>query len=512
MSGYSFSASSAIYKAVKNSTNFSMVTGCTGVSVGVTYDSNSLPPCSGKTFTISGISYRGVSSNYGSSLSVVVTNLKNGRRVDGKIIGEASSCTTGINPDTGLCKPKPPFCSSPIVEELRQEAQMKCALKNGKFTEVCDPETETYIPHCDEPPPPIDKYCDSPEVAAMKSEGHAACVAKGGSYDFVCKEPNSFTDSCSNIPPVPPDPDPPECVPVPENNWCDNPEPDKCIIGGNNWPQCEPWYGKDPTSPLDPVNPPTVDPTTPSIPRPVNPLDPPLPNVPFDGTRIVESIQNLNLDMNFGFSDTNNALQLQTNVLSSTNELVYNGLMQDIKIYENTKLLQLKNTGDIVDAIGSIPEPVPYDDSGVIMAIEELGNKIGAGDCVPTEDNNYCENPHGLDQEYIATMFGQLNEVLDSELSAADSTILGSMSELATKPPVDESTVSPFLDWNISILTSNNQCVSMDWYGHELTCEFSDNFKSIFGFILFMMTLHTVIGILMEDITPNQKSYGHRRR
>ncbi len=433
-------------------------------------------------------------------------------------MSSGASCNGNIDPDTGVCESAPPFCSSPIVEELRQEAQMSCALQNGTFSEDCNPETESYIPYCDIPPPPIDKFCDSPEVAAMKSDGHASCVAQGGSYAFECSnEPESFTDSCSNIPPIPPDPpiDPPECVPAPENNWCDNPEPDKCIIGSPSWPECEPWHGDDPTSPLDPVKPPTVDPINPTPPKPVNPVNPPKPpveGVPFNDSRVVDAIQNLNLDMNFGFSDVNNALQLQTNILSSSNELIYQGLKQDLEIYENNKLLQLKNTGDIVDAIGSIPEPVPYDDSGVIMAIEELGNKIGAGDCVPTEDNNYCENPHGLDQEYIATMFGQLNEKLDSELSAADSTILDSMSELATKPPVDESTVSPFLDWNISILTSNNQCVSMDWYGHELTCEFSDNFKSIFGFILFMMTLHTVIGILMEDITPNVSEYKHRRR
>ncbi len=519
LSGYSFNAFASSYRL----THIEPV-GCG--SVGDVVDLSSVAGCMvGKTYFSSPYNFTFVSIHAvrkGNPLGYIEMNY---RRSDGR--------TGRIQSATGTVSTEVPFCSSSKVEEIRQEAQMSCALQNGTFSEFCDSEKETYIPNCDVPPPPLDKFCDSQAVSDMKSEGLKSCTAQGGSYSFQCNnDTESFTDSCDNIPPEPPEP-PPECVPSADNNWCDNPPPDKCVIGSPSWPQCEPWYDEDPTSPLDPVNPPKPDPINPSVPKPVDPTPSPSPNPDgsFNDRGVIRAINDLNLDMNFGFSDVNNALQLQTNILSNNNELIVHGLQQDLAIYENNKLLQLNNTESIVNAIGAIPADVPFDDSGiisaigkipsdkpyddsdVISAINALGEKLGDGDeCIPTADNKYCENPHGLDSEFIAQAFHQLSGKMDQQLSSADSTILGAAADLVAKPPVDESTVSPFLDMNISILTGNDTCVAMDWYGYELSCEFSDKFKSIFGFLLFMYTMHTVIGILMEEITPVQSSYGHRRR
>ena len=418
----------------------------------------------------------------------------------------------------GVCQEAPePYCSSPEFLELKQNAQQQCFASGSQdFSATCDDETATHSFSC--APPPID-----PDKCTPDSPDYPACLNPDPDPEpLPCNELSPDWPQCNEPP------EPPECVPSQDNNWCDNPP---CKIGFAGWPECEPWYNDDPTTPLDPLEPPTPDPIDPVPPRPVDPVNPqpPLqPGDPFNDSRVVGAIQNLNEDMNFGFSDINGALQLQTNVLSSTNELVYEGLLQDLKMHDNQIANDNKNTGNIMgglggigesinglgDAIGNMPKPVPYDDSEVISAIEGLGDKLGGDTCVPTADNNYCENPHGLTEGYIGTMFGQINDKLDSELSAADSSLLGAASDLVTKPPVDESTVKPFLDLSTSILTGNDQCVAIDWFGYELGCEFSDKFKQIFGFLLYMWTLKVLADILLEDITPapGQGSFTRRKR
>ncbi len=535
LSGYSFNAF-----ALSTVTFATAGAAQCGISPGIVINPSGAAPCMvGKQYPLpSGriIVYTSVASISSSKISM------NYRRNDGRtgredavLMSSGGSCSGPIDPDTGTCSPPPPpFCSSSVVEQLRNENKASCAAQGGSYSEECDNEKESYVPSCDVPPPPLNKFCDSDAVSSMKSEGLKSCTAQGGSYSFQCNnDTESFTDSCDNIPPEPPEP-PPECVPSADNNWCDNPPPDKCVIGSPSWPQCEPWYDEDPTSPLDPVNPPKPDPINPSVPKPVDPTPSPSPNPDgsFNDRGVIRAINDLNLDMNFGFSDINNALQLQTNILSNNNELIVHGLQQDLEIYENNKKLLLNNTESIVNAIGSIPTPKTYDDSGVIDAINGISNGKGYDDskvidqlqgindklenqtepCIPSEENGYCEGPNGLTAEYIAEMFGQLNDRMDSELSAADTSILGAAKDLVTKPPVEKSTVEPFAELGISILTGNDNCVPMDWFGFDLTCEFSDKFKSIFGFVLYIWTLFVLKDILLEEITPHQKSYGHRRR
>ena len=159
----------------------------------------------------------------------------------------------------------------------------------------------------------------------------------------------------------------------------------------------------------------------------------------------------------------------------------------------------------VIDAINNIPTNAPYDDTGVIDAINKLGEKLDGGQaCEPTPENNYCENNHGLNSEYISTMFSQLSDKMDTELSASSSSILSSVNDAVTSPPVDESTVKPFLDLGISLLTANDNCVPMDWFGYELSCEFSDRFKLIFGFALYMYTLSFLIDVLLTQVTPRK--------
>lgn len=426
-------------------------------------------------------------------------------------LSSGSECNGSINPETGVCEAPPElYCSSSEYLELKQTAQQQCfATGSQGFSATCDDETATHSFKCD--PPPID-----PDKCTPDSPDYPACLNPD-------PEPDPDPQPCNELSPDWPQcnepPEPPECVPSQDNNWCDNPP---CKIGFAGWPECEPWYNDDPTTPLDPLEPPTPDPIDPVPPRPVDPVNPqpPLqPGDPFNDSRVVGAIQNLNKDMNFGFSDINGALQLQTNVLSSTNELVYQGLLQDLKIHDNQIANDNKNTGNIMgglggigesinglgDAIGNIPVPVPYDDTGVIDAINKLGEKLDGGQaCEPTSENNYCENNHGLNSEYISTMFSQLSDKMDTELSASSSSILSSVNDAVTSPPVDESTVKPFLDLGISLLTANDNCVPMDWFGYELSCEFSDRFKLIFGFALYMYTLSFLIDVLLTQVTPRK--------
>jgi len=431
-----------------------------------------------------------------------------------EVRGESKNCPEGFsfNEATGECllEPDEPYCRSDEFLTQKEAAEKSCFASGSQdFSYTCDDETSTHSFSCaPAPPKPGECTIDSPDYPA-------------------CLEPNPNPDPCEpGAIDYPACLDDKECVPSQDNNWCDNPP---CKIGYAGWPACEPWYKDDPFDPLEPPEKPEIDPGQNDGPKDIIEIKPPsqTPGQPYDDSGVIDAVQNLNRDMNLGFSDINGALQLQTNVLSSTNELVYQGLVQDLKMHDNQIANDNQNTDNIMGGLGGIGESInglgdaignikfedkdDTDEASIIAAINELGKGMVVP-CKPTEDNNYCENPHGLNEEYIGTMFGQINDKLDSELSAADSSILGAVGDLVLEPPVDESTVRPFLDLSTSILTASNKCVAIDWFGYELGCEFSDKFKQIFGFLLYMWTLKVLIDILLEDITPNQKSYSHRRR
>lgn len=361
---------------------------------------------------------------------------------------------------------------------------------------------------CETPPTP---YCETDEAAAVIAQMQADCFALGNN-NFVA-QCNDDTQEISS-----------QCTYDPG----ENPEVPKpgCDINSAGWPQCLPWYDNDPTpDPIDPIPAPSPDPITPSVPSPVTP---PTGNDAGSNTDLINSISNLNEDNNQNFADMRTDLSGVLSKSQVSNDLLLDQIQNDIDIYNNQKAETQDLKNSMVKAISAIPDRDHTDEASINRAIGIAGDKtVDAVDktteainqlseklpeqCVPTSDNNYCENPHGLTEGTISDMFGQINGQMDKQIVAADSTIMSAVSDVIAQPPVEESTVEPFLDKGISLLTRHDNCVPLDFFGHELSCEFSDRFKQIFGFLLYIWTLWTLTDILLTGITPNATPYLRRR-
>ncbi len=364
------------------------------------------------------------------------------------------------------------------------------------------------VGQCETPPTP---YCETEEAAAVIAQMQADCFALGNN-NFVA-QCNDDTQEISS-----------QCTYDPG----ENPEVPKpgCDINSAGWPQCLPWYDNDPTpDPIEPIPAPSPDPITPSVPAPVTS---PTGNDAGSNTDLINSITNLNEDNNQNFADMRTDLSGVLSKSQVSNDLLLDQIQNDIDIYNNQKAETQDLKNSMVKAISAIPDRDHTDEASINRAIGIAGDKtVDAVDktteainqlseklpeqCVPTPENNYCENPHGLNQDVISDMFGQINNEMDKQLVSADSTILNAVSDTIGQPPVDKGTVEPFLDLGVSVLTSHDKCVPLDFYSYEVSCDFSNRFKEIFGFLLYMWTVFTLTDILLTGITPNVTPYMRKR-
>lgn len=420
------------------------------------------------------------------------------------VSGSDAFCPEGFtfNEATGECllEPDEPYCRSDEFLTQKESAEKSCFASGSQdFSYTCDDETSTHSFSCaPAPPEPGECTIDSPDYPA-------------------CLEPNPNPDPCEpGAIDYPACLDDKECVPSQDNNWCDNPP---CKIGYAGWPACEPWYKDDPFDPLEPPEKPEIDPGQNDGPKDIIEIKPPsqTPGQPYDDSGVIDAVQNLNRDMNLGFSDINGALQLQTNVLSSTNELVYQGLVQDLKMHDNQIANDNQNTDNIMGGLGGIGESInglgdaignikfedkdDTDEASIIAAINELGKGMVVP-CKPTKENNYCENPHGLDSNYVETIFTQMNESVDASVSAADSVLIQSANDFVETPPISSDEITPFVDDLIALLPDYSSCQPVSFFGEFLDCKPFEIFKDFFGWVLYILTIKSLVSILLTDMTP----------
>lgn len=416
------------------------------------------------------------SGGYGWSTIVMDNNGSNFSYSNAFSIYKTNNCPSGqeLNPLTGACE-KPVICEPP--QELNPDTN------------------ECYTP----------PFCERESTNEAIFEAEQSCAAEGGIFSFECSD---FLESLET-----------RCT-----------QSDQCAIGFPNWPQC--MDDLDPTDDIappsggfEPSNPPAANPDGPSFDKP-DPDD----VIPTDTTdeAVLEAVQNANrdsnqgfkalsTDLNNGFTDTNNSLAQ----LNATNTAIGNSIVeqlnQDYAIYQANKDLALQQTGainagaaGITDALGSqtgsLTGALGEQTDALTGAIGELADKIPE-ECVPTPENKYCENSHGLHEGFVGDSFNQMIQSGTAGLDGIDKEAIGYVESLINQPLTGnvEVVIQDQFNMVTNLFPDYSDCRPLEipiLGGFSIPCDFSVKFKTIFSFIIYFYTMYAMADILLTGITP----------
>ncbi|MGY3569732.1 hypothetical protein [Vibrio paucivorans] len=376
--------------------------------------------------------------------------------------------------------------------------------------EEINPDTKTCEAVC-EPPSEIDPstgecttpaFCDRDSTWDEIMAAEQSCADSQGVFTYECSD---FFESLEM-----------KCT-----------QPQECVMGMPNWPDC--MGDIDPTDPIGkPIgdfNPPTANPSAPKPPEFDKPEpDEVLPTETTD-TAVLEAIQNLNRDnnaalnginsdLNIGFADTNNQLANLNNTNNAIGQSIVDQMNQDYAIHQSNKDLMLQQTGAIMnlnegleDINQSITGQTIHLSDGLDGVTEAIGNLEQA--CEPTAANGYCENPHGMGTSLVSDIHDQINTIVDDQHSVFYESAASAASNIIENPMTGdiEEVINSNISTLIGIVDASGDCTplslpSLSGNATVIDCEFSAKFKSLFGFLLFVFTLWTLIDILLTGITP----------
>ncbi|SBT14277.1 hypothetical protein [Vibrio celticus] len=368
---------------------------------------------------------------------------------------------------------------------------------------VCDPPS-ILNPHTSECYTPA--FCDRESTNDSLFEAEQSCAAKGGIFSHQCSD---FLESLET-----------RCT-----------QSDKCAIGFPDWPDC--IQDLDPTDDITPpsggFNPGSGSTANPDAPT----FDKPEPDdvTPTDTTdeAVLEAIQNsnrdsnegfkaLSTDLNNGFTDINNSLSNLNATNTAIGESVVEQMNQDYQIYQANKDLALQQTGaitagasSITDALGAqtgaLTGALGEQTSALTDALGELAAKLPE-QCDPTEDNNYCQYPHGLGSEFISDTFGQMDNQVGGIISGGESLIESTLQSVIDSPLNDEneSIMNNATAVLLNALGFNESCSPLTFEAngntYSIDCYVSEKIKLILSFLIGMYTLMTLTDILLDGITP----------
>lgn len=392
---------------------------------------------------------------------------------------QVSSCPSGqsLNPLTGKC------------EEACPEGTEKDPL-----TGECKP-----IPFCD---------LDSTNDQIFEAE--QSCAAQGGIFSFQCHNgdqvgfPQGLTTNCV--------------------------QPNECVMGYPNWPDC--LGDLDPTDPLpdpdsnfdsgtaDPITPdnPSFDKTEPDAVTPTDTTD----------TAVLEAVQNLNrdtnqgftalnADMNQGFNDVNNQLNRLNQTNNAIGQSIVDQMNQDYRAHLAQKGLLLQQTGAINNGMSSIVKSIGEQTGTLNDSLTGIGEKLDelnlnikdAAPCDPNEDPLSCEGEHGLGEPTVGTINTQINHAVEGMFEESEAGMIGAVQGYVDDAGV--SSIQTHIDGAIGLamgaLPNISDCTSFSLptpFGDSIDfgCEFSVKFKAVASFLMYIYTAWTLIDILLTGVTP----------
>ncbi|HHF2907272.1 TPA: chemotaxis protein [Vibrio alginolyticus] len=407
---------------------------------------------------------------------------------------------------TGECVDIVPFCERSDTINQMNQFKDACFDKGWNPMVSCTDSTESLEMSCNPPPEPDECTPDSSDWPACKDD-----------------EPKQCT---------PDSPDYPNCCDA-SNNWCDNPPiDDSCTIFSSNYPECAGDVDIDPPTGGD-----LGDPDKPgggaSGGDGTGSTDPDKPEPDVDNTSdtlaAIKSMNNdlnaqltgINNDMNKNQAETKSALDaLKASVDLNTDTVVDNAnhvanaiqgqsdMLSDIG--NNTNRLLTSANNQLSNGFGQLSSDLGELQQTNQQGFDELSDKLDdLKPCVPTPENRFCENPHGLDTNFVGDALTQADSIVSDALGSYESTVVGAANDLLEKNITAESEahITAVSDSFLNLLPQPSQCMrlslpTLNGGNVSISCEFSHKLKMILSILIYIYTIKTLVEILLTEVTP----------
>ncbi len=353
-------------------------------------------------------------------------------------------------------------------------------------------------------------FCDRDSTNEQLFQAEQSCAAQGGIFSFQCSNGGVFEG--------------------PEGLQTKCTQPNECVMGYPNWPDC--LGDLDPTDPLpdpdsnfdsgtsDPITPdtPSFDKTEPDAVTPTDTTD----------TAVLEAVQNLNrdtnqgftalnADMNQGFNDVNNQLNRLNQTNNAIGQSIVDQMNQDYRAHLAQKGLLLQQTGAINNGASSIVKSIGEQTGTLNDSLTGIGEKLDelnlnikdSAPCDPNEDPLSCEGEHGLGEPTVGTINTQINHAVEGMFEESEAGMIGAVQGYVDDAGV--SSIQTHIDGAIGLamgaLPNISDCTSFSMptpFGDSIDfgCEFSVKFKAVASFLMYIYTAWTLIDILLTGVTP----------
>lgn len=370
------------------------------------------------------------------------------------------------------------------------------------------PNVYGYEDHCDRPTP---KQCS--DGTYVKAGGYCSVsVGVCSDYDscyqyamskascsktsasvltFNYRDPTSFDFACETIDPSSPD-NPSNGGNADGNEYNDPQSPESTSSGNSDLTSLATAIGKELRGDFGNIERAVRDGTTAA-------------NANTDKT--IDAINTAQNDLNNTLTDIKSAIQDGNNTDNGSEAITDSINTSSSKI---TSAIS-NSSNDISGSVNDLNQTVASGDSVISGQLSDISSKLeNLKPCDPNTDAKSCEGEHGISSSFITNVMDTLQNLFNDENEKAVTSIKGEVTSIQGSSPLDSSVLDGLFDPILSIIPQPRECSPIIFapskpYSFTISCEFSDKFKSIFGFLIAIYTIQSLIGIVLSTASPKSQ-------
>ncbi|MFN1617626.1 hypothetical protein [Vibrio rotiferianus] len=226
------------------------------------------------------------------------------------------------------------------------------------------------------------------------------------------------------------------------------------------------------------------------------------------GNKLDKSIKQINDTLKSNDLKDQQRLEELKAALSDQTESI-SGALSNIKVDADFDGLSdsLASLNGALDANAAAMSAAAGSINGITGDLEDLIDELKP--CEPNADNNYCENPHGLNRPYVASALGQATNQFNKDQQAYDETVTDELTALKDRKlnPDSEYHIEKVSGYFLDVLPRPSSCSNFSFpltTGHSavIDCSFSEKLKMILSILIYIYTIKTLVEILLTEVTP----------
>ncbi|RBP83188.1 hypothetical protein EBI01_11700 [Marinomonas rhizomae] len=390
--------------------------------------------------------------------------------------------------------------------------------------EMCEdgypPNVYGYEDYCDRPTPKLctdGSYVESTSFCPVTSsvctdydtcynyaQSQANCFSNSSTFTFNYQSPNAFDFACETIDTSSPD-HPDNGGNADGNEYNDPLSPEAPITSGNSDPSAlAAAIGLELRSDFGNVERAVRD----GISSAESNTDRTIEAINSAQTNLEASLS----DIESAISEGNSADNGSSSVVDSVNN-ASSSITDSVDQSSSTILDGLSDsTNDVVGSVNGVNQSVNSGTAILSSQLSDISSKLeNLESCDPNTDAQNCEGEHGITSDFITSVMDSLESLFDSENESSLETIKSEISDIESVSPLDSSVLEGVFDPILNVIPQPQECVPLTFgdtskpYSFTLSCEFSDKFKAIFGFLLAIYTVQSLIGIIVSSARPRQE-------